>query len=343
VDNLMVFLDLMQANFDIASWPPTGGGQKLRLHTQVSSKRKDYELSFTEPWFLDRKLSLGFDVYRRESEYSDYQVTRTGGAISLGKSLPGANRLDFRYRLERSELGANSDSNEYFYVDSPHDSYYFNQEPRRLTESSLTISLTHADLDNPFIPSRGNRTSVSATLTGGPMGFDTEMYDLGLTAVQYVPLWFHHVFSVRTRWEVVDGYGSTDSLPIDDRLFIGGGRTLRGYHYRDVGPKVSRVVSDATGETTYHKPVGGQTLATASAEYFIPVVSKIRLAGFYNIGNVWRDAYEVDLGSLASSAGVGVRFDIPMFPIRIDYAWPIEKDNELTREDKWVFWIGSDF
>jgi len=106
---------------------------------------------------------------------------------------------------------------------------------------------------------------------------------------------------------------------------------------------VSRVVSDATGETTYHKPVGGQTLATASAEYFIPVVSKIRLAGFYDIGNVWRDAYEVDLGSLASSAGVGVRFDIPMFPIRIDYAWPIEKDNELTREDKWVFWIGSDF
>jgi outer membrane protein insertion porin family len=124
VDNLMVFLDLMQANFDIASWPPTGGGQKLRLHTQVSSKRKDYNLSFMEPWFLDRKLSLGFDVYRRESEYSDYQVTRTGGAISLGKSLPGANRLDFRYRLERSELGANLDSNEYFYVDSPHDSYY---------------------------------------------------------------------------------------------------------------------------------------------------------------------------------------------------------------------------
>jgi outer membrane protein insertion porin family len=344
VDDLMGFLDLTQGNFDIAGWPYfTGGGQKLKLHTQVGSKRREYSLSFTEPWFLDRKLSLGFDVYRREAEYSDYDVTRTGGAISLGKSLPWANRIDFRYRLERAELGDVSDSNEYFYVDSPSESYYFTDEPRKLTESTLTVSLTHDDRDNPFVPTRGNRTSVFAGLTGGPMGFDTDMYDLGLTSIQYVPLWFRHVLSLRMRWETVEGYGDTTTLPIDDRLFIGGGRTIRGYHYRDVGPKVVRYSSD--GEVAECKSVGGQSLALASAEYSIPVVPKIRFAGFYDIGNVWRDSFDIDFDQdhLASGAGMGIRFDIPGFPIRIDYAWPVHKDNELTETDRWIFWIGYDY
>ena len=64
---------------------------------------------------------------------------------------------------------------------------------------------------------------------------------------------------------------------------------------------------------------------------------------FYDTGNVWRDAYELDTSDLASSAGVGLRLDMPGFPIRIDRGWIIEPDDELTDDDPWVVWIGYDY
>jgi outer membrane protein assembly factor BamA len=140
--------------------------------------------------------------------------------------------------------------------------------------------------------------------------------------------------------EVVEAYGDTEEVPLSDRLFIGGGRTVRGYDYRDVGPKV--VPADDPTARDY-RPVGGKSLALAKAEYSVPVVTAIRLATFFDIGNVWRDAYEFDFGHLASSAGVGLRFDIPGFPIAIDRAWPVEPDSDLTDREAWVFWIGFEY
>ena len=80
----------------------------------------------------------------------------------------------------------------------------------------------------------------------------------------------------------------------------------------------------------------------ANAEYTIPIVSKLRLGVFYDIGNVWRDPYEFHTGNLAESWGMGIRFDIPGFPIRIDRAWVINSDSPLTQTDEWVVWIGFD-
>jgi outer membrane protein assembly factor BamA len=61
------------------------------------------------------------------------------------------------------------------------------------------------------------------------------------------------------------------------------------------------------------------------------------------VGGVWRDAYEFNADNLASSTGVGLRLDMPGFPIRIDRAWDVEADDELTDTDNWVIWIGYDY
>lgn len=337
VDNVLGFMEISQGNFDIKGWPYfTGGGQKLKLRTELGSSRSEYQLSFVEPWFLDRKLSLGVDLYRSDVDYDDYDLKRTGFAVSLAKPLPGPNRVQLQYRLERNEISDLADTNDYVYADPPQDPYSFAQE-EDLTKSSLALQLTHDTRNNPFSPTRGNRLVLRSEVAGGPMGFDTDLHDLSAVAMRYQPLLWKHVLSFRTRWQVVEAYGDTDEVPIGDRLFAGGGRTLRGFEYRDVGPKVVRV--DASGNTL-DRHVGGQSLATATVEYSIPIVAALRVAGFYDIGNVWRDPYEFELDHLASSAGVGLRLDIPGFPIRIDYAWPLEKDSDLTDTDSWSFWIG---
>jgi outer membrane protein insertion porin family len=337
IDSLIGFAEISQGNFDIRGWPFLGGGQKIKLRAEFGSRREDYSISFVEPWFMDRKLSLGVDLYSQRRNDRDYDILRQGGALSLGVPLLGPNRLDLKYRLEQVETRDASDTNAYRVIDSTEDRIFYYDEPRR-TASSLAGTVSHDTRDNFFVPTRGLRAYATGTLMGGPLGFDTELYGVEAGGSYYVPLWWQHVLSFRMRAEVVDAYGDTDEVPLSERLFAGGTRTVRGFRYRWVGPKAER--ADGTGTI---RPCGGQSLALASAEYTIPIVSKIRFATFYDTGNVWLDPYEFDLDHLASGAGIGLRLDIPGFPMRFDYAWPIEKDDPTSRTEKWSFWIGYGF
>jgi len=353
VDNLMGFVELSQGNFDLLGWPNfTGGGQKLRLRAQVGSERQDYDISFTEPWFLDRRLSLGFNIYSRDRSYDDYDETLTGASVSLGKALFGPNRITFRYSLEGSEISGISDTNTYYEIDS-YDyetdigtPYRFEDEEDRI-KSTLSIGIRHDTRNNPFVPTRGNKIRLFYSLSGGPLGFDTDLYNLGMKSTSYIPLWFGHVLNIRSKFEFIEPFDDTGEVPLADKLFLGGGRTLRGFDYRDVGPKVVRRrdgtagISDDPSEN-YARSFGGQSLFMVNVEYIVPIVKGVRFATFYDTGNVWSDAYTLDMGDLASSAGFGVRFDMPGFPIRIDRAFVIDYDDEYTEDDKWVIWIGYD-
>jgi len=289
IDNLIGFMELSQGNFDLKGWPYfTGAGQKLKLRAQFGSRRDEYEISFVEPWFLDQRLSLGFDLFRTDLNFTDYDEERVGGAITIGKPLPGPNRVSLRYQLVSTDIRDVADTNAYVYVDSPDETFFFDESEDAI-ESSLRLRLMHDTRDNPFVPTRGNRLILSGELTGGVLGLDRDLWNLELTTAHYYPLWWRHVISLRTRWEVVDAYGDTDEVPLADRLFLGGGRTVRGYEFRDVGPKVQR--ADAPPGSESHRPVGGQSLGMAKAEYTMPIVSGVRLAGFFDIGNVWRDPF----------------------------------------------------
>ncbi len=347
VDNLLGFVELSQGNFDLLGWPYfTGGGQKLRLRAQAGSRRQDYELSFVEPWFLDRQLSLGLDLYRRERRFSEYDLKRTGAAISLGRALPFASRINLEYMIEKSVITDISDTNTYFrlatydFETGTGDPYRFESEQDRL-KSAVTVSLIQDVRDSPFIPTRGHRINLFCSISGGPFGGDIDMYHAGLHHAVYVPLWYGHVISLRTRAEFVDTFGDTEEVPLAERLFAGGGRTIRGFRFRDVGPKVIRPLEGT--DRFRHRPYGGLSLFVANLEYTIPIVSNVRFASFYDTGNVWPDRFDIDFSDLVSTAGVGLRLDLPGFPIRIDRAWPIERDDRFTSEDAWSIWIGYDF
>lgn len=325
IDNLIGFIELQQGNFDIANWPPVGGGQKLRLRANVGSKRNDIELSLTEPWFLDRRLSLGTTLFRRESRYfsDEYDQRNTGGQITLGVPLASFTRLNFIYGLEQIEV---------YDVDAEASELIKAEEGDRL-KSSFTTELIYDTRDNYFIPTRGTRAVLSAMVAGGPLQGETDIYGAEASASQYFPLWFDHVLSLRGVVAGVDYYGDNDRVPIFDRLFLGGARTLRGFKYRDVGPK------DDDGE-----PIGGQSMWYVMAEYTVPVAPLVRLAAFYDIGMVYEPAFDYEWGTYNSDVGLGVRFDIRGFPLRFDYAWPLETDEFNDRSSgRFQFSIGYSF
>jgi outer membrane protein insertion porin family len=339
VDKLSGFVEVSQANFDIRGWPFIGGGEKIRLRTEFGSTHESYLLSFVEPWFLDRKLSLSTDLYITRWNEKDYKVERKGGALGLGVPLGGPNKLELKYRLEEVNISDVKDTNAYVVVVNDETNDFSFVEPSRL-DSSLALTWSRDTRDSFLVPTRGGRSYATGKLMGGPLGCDTDLYNLELGGSLYVPLWWQHVLSFRVKGEVVDAYGDTEEVPLSERLFIGGGRSVRGYRNRWVGPKAER--ADGSGSI---RPSGGQSLALANAEYSVPVPSTkiLRLVGFYDIGNVWYDSYEFDLSSMASSAGIGLRIDFSYLPIRFDYAWPLDKDDPRSREENWSFWIGSTF
>lgn len=342
VDQVMGYVELSQGNFDVFGWPHfLGGGQKIRARAQLGSKMQDYTGSFVEPWFMDRMLKLGLEGYIRRRNYSEYDVSRKGGAVTLGWPVGRQERMEVTYRLEATDIVNVSDTNAYRTAEGQ--PFYFTEDEHRI-ESSLQLTLEHNSRDRFFLATRGTYASLIGRLSGGPLGFDTDIYALEGRVVRHVPLWLKSVLTLETAAEVVDAYGDTDDVPLADRLYAGGPNTIRGYRYRDVGPKVTRTVATAGGgEIVLHKPSGGQSMALGTVEWAVPVVSMIRLAGFFDIGNVWENPYEFDFSTMASSAGVGIRFDIPGFPIRLDYAWPIERDSHLTSRQSFSFAIGPEF
>ena len=204
------------------------------------------------------------------------------------------------------------------------------EEEGTRTKSYMTLELIHDTRDSVFVATRGNRSSISATVAGGPLGAETDLYGFQARTSQFFPLWFDHVFNLRGWAAVVEEYGDSDRVPIFDRLFLGGPRNVRGFKFRDVGPK------DETGE-----PIGGQSALYGTAEYTIPVAEKVRLAAFYDAGLVDEEAYTFDFADLNTSIGIGVRFDFPGFPIQLDYAWPIETDEfNDDPSGRFSFWLG---
>ncbi len=329
VDDVIGYVELTQGNFDLFGWPHlTGGGQKLRLRAQVGSSRSDLEMSLIEPWFLNRRLSLGLDLFRRDARYlsDEYDQTTTGGSLTLGKPLLAFNRINWIYGLENIDI-RNVSTNA---------SDLILAEAGGRLKSYGTVELIRDTRNSTFIATRGFRGSASATLAGGPFGGDTDTYQFQLRAAQYVPLWFDHVLCLRGWASMIEEYGDSDRVPIFDRLFMGGPRTVRAFKYRKVGPKDED-----------HEALGGRSASTLTAEYTVPVWEKIRFAFFYDAGIVWQDIFatdeenpEVGDGVFCDGYGLGVRFDFPGFPIQLDYAWPINTDEYLGDGGRFSFTIG---
>ncbi|MCF7837957.1 MAG: outer membrane protein assembly factor BamA [Candidatus Marinimicrobia bacterium] len=315
IDQVVGFIELGQGNFDIFGWPHfTGAGQKFRVRLQLGNERSDLDVSFTEPWFLGRRLALDTGFFMNDERFlsDDYSQKNIGASAGLTRAVFPATRLSGTYSWQQYDV----------YDVATNVSELIRREEGTRTRSAFTLALTRDTRNHPFLPSRGSRWRLAGTLAGGPLGGETDIYRLDLRGANYFPLWFGHVLILRGEASVVDYYGDSEWVPIFDRLFMGGLRTVRGFKFRDVGPK------DELGE-----PIGGRSSLFGSAEYTIPVWKAIRLAGFYDAGQVWLDAYTVE-SDFNTSVGVGIRFDIPGFPLQFNYAWPQETDEINKRRPR---------
>ncbi len=326
VDSLIGFAELSHGNFDIKRWPPVGDGQKVKVRVQAGTKRNDLETSFVEPWFMDRKLALGVDLYHRTAGYySDlFDLQTIGSKVSLTKPLTPFTRGTVSYSLEQ------------FTVDNVDSSapVEISKDQGDWLKSTVGTGISRDTRDQFFIPTKGNYSSAGVEFSGGPLSGDEDIYLLEMKSSQFWPVLDDHVFNLKGEIRTVESYGGGE-VPIFDRLFLGGPRSIRGFKYRDVGPRDA-----ATGE----EPVGGLSSWYGTAEYTIPLWSKIRGAVFYDIGAASESSFDFFGADINSSYGVGARIDLPMFPLRLDYALPhiVDESNDGA-SGRFSFLLGYSF
>jgi outer membrane protein insertion porin family len=306
VDSLIGFIELTQGNFDITNWPSlTGGGQKFRIRLQGGTQRKDVELALTEPWFMDRPISVGFNAFYHEANYlsSIYDQRNYGFSLDVRKGILPFLYGTLSYRLE------SVDTFNVVVTASPQ----LLAETGPSTQSVFTANLVWDRRDNPFLTRNGERISYTWWVAG-PGGTE-QIYGFDVEASKYWHLPWDTILLVNAEVAGVDRWGDqTKLVKIYNRLFLGGSNNLRGFDFRDVGPK------DPNGE-----PLGGQSMARATIEWTFPIVEKARGALFYDTGFVNTDPWDYNFNNVASDIGFGLRLDLPIGPLRVDYGIPLQQ------------------
>jgi outer membrane protein insertion porin family len=366
VDSLVGFVEVSQGNFDLFKPPTfTGGGQKFRMRAAVGTLRQDFQVSFVEPWFMDQKLALGVDLYYRQLSFlsSFFDERRIGGKMSLTRAL-GSDFLigTVSYTPELVGIQSVDPRAPQTMVNSEGD-YFLNR---------FAAAIAYDTRNSATLPSRGHRSELVGEFVAG----DANIYKIEAKTAWFFPGFSEgHVLELRVKGGVVEAWGGSNirevpaertpvgshsgqpgtkfknlpnnDVPFFERWYLGGAYSLRGFRYRDAGPQEHGI------KGVSYEPVGGNTYYLGTAEYSLPIIERLRFAVFYDIGNVFYGSYDFSTHSAAtrkngklnegwysSDAGVGIRLNLPIGPLRFDYAVPMQDAYDSGGGGRFNFTVG---
>ncbi len=294
VDSLVGTVNLAQNNF-------LGRGYQASIRVSAGALSQQGVISFTNPWLFDRPLSAGFDVFDTSRIYDEYQYDSLGGDLRLSHPFAEYWRWHTGYRLTSDHISHLTD----VATDA-----LLAEKGIRIT-SAINGALTRDSRDNFMAPTRGGSSNFSTDFAG--LGGDSKFVKVVASTSYFQPIWFGHVLSGRA--EAAHGFAyANEPLPLFERFYLGGANSIRSFKFRDLSP------IDSSGTK-----VGGDTYLLGNVEYIIPLPFGIRLAAFFDTGNVYGFGVNFDPTDLRYAAGGGIRWISPFGPIRIDYGINLDR------------------
>lgn len=301
-----------------------GNGEHLSIETMVSAKSSTYNLSWTDPYFLDTPWSFGFDIdstVQRDYDTQDF-YTRSKGITFFGY-YPLNDYLRVRVsdsiRSEEARLQANLQR-----------SAFASQSKHHGLFNTVGTALMYDSTDRRMIPTKGFRSTLGASITDGPAHYLKFFYHNSY----YYSFFEDSTLKIRVDLDVVDPIlgSNTYNVPLSQRMFNGGDDSLRGYRYASLGPK-----DPSTGD-----PYGGISKYLASVEYIYRINETFSIFVFEDNGGLSNTRYKA--GAMYSSYGWGVRLNLMgRFPLTLGFGYPIkDKENENIRKN-FFFSIGGKF
>ncbi len=322
-DGLLGDVSVRERNF-------LGRGQDLRLAFTIAQRRQQIDLSFTEPYFLDRNIVAGFDIFRVERDFknqSDYKSRSTGFGLRMGYALTEFLSQNLRYRLSYDEIfdvGTNA---------SP----IIVAQPGQTLTSLIGTDLVYDRRDDRLDPTSGYFIRTSFDFAG--VGGDSRFIRTRLAGGYYYPFWEGWVGSVTGELGYIRGLGQ--DVLIQNRYFVGGDN-LRGFATSGIGPR------DAISGNA----LGGNRYATTSLEvqFPTPVPPEFGIRGlvFADVG--WLNTLDGqmagvvvnDSNAIRLSIGAGLNWRSPFGPVRVSVGRALLKE-PFDRTETFRFGFGSRF
>jgi outer membrane protein insertion porin family len=300
VDSFVGTLDISQNNF-------LGRGWQLSLRIRAGANSQQGIISFTEPWLFDRPLSAGVDLFNIKRQYTEYDYDSVGGTLRLSHPFQEYWRWQTAYRLTRDDISNVRD------VGDP----LLKDEEGKRTTSAITLGVTRDSRDAVLLPTKGGYTILTLDFAG--LGGDSRFVK-GIASTSYFyPIWLGHILSGRA--ETGYGFGWSEDaltgraeLPVFERFYLGGPNSIRSFKARKISP-----VNDSGIR------IGGTSEVLGNVEYIVPLPFNLRVAGFFDVGNVYGFKTKFDLTDTREAAGAGVRWQSPFGPIRVDYGINLDR------------------
>ncbi|WP_354492208.1 outer membrane protein assembly factor BamA [Mesorhizobium robiniae] len=336
-----------------------GRGQFIRISAGGGRNSRDYNFSFTEPYFLGRRIAAGFDVFHRTRQYDEYESETTGATVRFGLPITDniSTQLAYNIAQEKYKLDDGCDDDDDG-IDEPTDNdglpapdcaddvsrailQGIDESP--WLKSSVSLGLVYNTIDDMKNPHEGIYANVSTEFAG--LGGDAKFIKVTARGSVYQTLseQLDLVGLISGGAGHVQGYGSGD-LRIFDH-FQSSDRMIRGFAYGGIGPVDSDDAGDHLGGTTYFH-------ASAEAQFPMPVIPEsfgLRGAVFADAATLYGSKVQrefVDQSTTdmqwRASVGVGLMWASPFGPIRIDYAVPVLKE-ETDDVQEFNFGISTRF
>ena len=305
-----------------------GRGQDLLFKTRVGATSTEIDVKFTEPYFLNRKLAAGVDIFKNTNDLKDqssFEKSSLGGGLRLGYDYSDVLRQNYEYRVSQDKV-----------TDVKSDASLAIQEQKgSAVKSEISQTLTFDSRDDRFLTTEGVVGDLTTTLAG--LGGSVKFFKANFRAKQYYPLTEKLIGSLGFRGGFIQGLG--EDVRIVDRFFLGG-NALRGFESAGVGPRDKK-----TGDA-----VGGKLMYAGTAQIMFPLglPNEFDVKGrlFSDIGSLTNSestSANINEGkSLRASVGFGLSWKSPLGPLSIDFSHPVlKKDFDKTEAIR--FDIGARF
>lgn len=291
-----------------------GLGQRLGFDVAVSQKSQDFDISFTEPYFLDRRLRAGVDLFHSKQDYQDessYDSKVTGGRLRTGWNYTDDLSQQLRYTLKEDEI---TSVGEYA-------SKYIKEEKGKYTNSSVGTTIAYDKRDSATFTRDGYFLSVGSDVAG--VGGDEKYVKFDGKAYWYHTLADYYTFKLFANAGVINGYGG-ENVRLANRYYLGG-YTMRGFEVGGIGAR-DKYTNDA---------LGGNWMVYSGAEFGFPIgLDELGISAhvFTDVGMLGKpdninldEVYYSDSPRVA--AGFGFQWLSPMGQIDVDFGFPIVKED----------------
>ena len=328
-----------------------GRGQGVTGNFSIGSRRQDYILNFTEPYFRDTKASLGFALFNTTREYEDFNEHKLGFGVNTSYPLNDF-RMPFFGRSEKEKgsdvLASNTATSMWDYmragvaydltredingVSSSAPESIKSEAGQSLT-SAVTPGITYDSRDHFFAPTEGTKSAFAVKMAG--LGGDSRFIKSDVSGRWHYPLlkdpnWGgSYVLALGGSLGYGIGYGQDSNgkhdLPLFERYFLGGINSVRGFQERSIAPRAPSGCDGNGQNCTSTEVIGGDKAVVVNTELLFPIMESygVRGVAFFDMGNAFSDS--LNFGDFRRSVGAGVRWMSPFGPLRVELGFPINK------------------